>query len=62
MKKICIICETEIDEEKDFCKNCLEFIKWKYKKDSRGNLAKFRKVRDYLEEWREQSTEKEVKE
>ena len=62
MKKECIICETEIDEEKDFCKNCLEFIKWKHKKNARSELARFRKVRDYLSEWREQSTEKEVKE
>ncbi|MEK6894772.1 MAG: hypothetical protein AABX10_04885 [Nanoarchaeota archaeon] len=62
MKKTCIICEIEIEEEKEFCQNCQNFLEWKHKKDLRGKLERFRKTKAYLDEWREQSTEKEVEE
>lgn len=60
--KICIICETETKEGLEFCENCLTFIKWKYDHNYEEQLERFRKVKAYLDEWREQSTEKEVKE
>ncbi len=60
--KFCIICETENREDTEFCENCLTFIKWKYDNNYEEQLERFRKVKAYLDEWREQSTEKEVKE
>jgi len=60
MKK-CIICETET-KDNEFCENCLNFIKWKYNPNYEDKLERFRKVKAYLDEWREQSTEKEVEE
>ncbi len=59
--KLCIICEAET-KDNEFCANCLNFLKWKYETNFEEKLERFRKVKSYLDEWREQSTEKEVKE
>ncbi|MGV8142261.1 MAG: hypothetical protein ACP5NS_01340 [Candidatus Pacearchaeota archaeon] len=60
--KNCIVCGAETIKDNEFCDTCLEFFTWKYKTGLKNELDRFRKTKEYLEWWREQSTEKEVKE
>lgn len=62
MKNYCIICGLELDDLGELCDTCLEFFTFKYKTGLKEELDRFRKTKEFLDEWRSQSDEKEVEE
>lgn len=42
--KTCVICKKEIAENGDVCESCLDFFKWKYKKNFQKKISEFRKI------------------
>lgn len=41
--KNCLICNKEIENEKEVCNSCIEFFKWKYKKKYLHRIKEFKK-------------------
>jgi hypothetical protein len=63
MNNYCLVCEVELGKyETELCSTCFSFFNKKYKKGIKKELSRFRQNKAFLEEWRSQSTEKEVKE
>jgi Fe-S oxidoreductase len=63
MNEYCLICGVALGEyERELCSTCYGFFQKRYKHRFKKGLGRFRENSKFLDEWRSQSSEKEVNE